>query len=45
MALDVRNLKISLSSGEMIVNDVSFEISHGQMLSLVGGSGAGKTTV
>ena len=45
MALDVRNLKISLSSGESIVNDVSFEISHGQMLSLVGGSGAGKTTV
>ena len=32
MALDVRNLKISLSSGEMIVNDVSFEISQGQML-------------
>lgn len=45
MALDVKNLKISLSSGEIIVDDVSFEISQGQMLSLVGGSGAGKTTV
>lgn len=45
MALNVGNLKISLSSGEMIVDDVSFEVGHGQMVSLVGGSGAGKTTV
>ena len=45
MVLDVKNLNISLSSGEIIVDDVSFEIGQGQMLSLVGGSGAGKTTV
>ncbi len=45
MAFNVSNLKISLSSGERIVEGVTFEIAHGQMLSLVGGSGAGKTTV
>lgn len=45
MALNVSGLKIALSSGETIVDDITFEIRQNQMLSLVGGSGAGKTTI
>ncbi len=42
--LDVRNLAI-LKTGEEIAKDISFSIDGGEMLSIVGSSGAGKTTV
>ncbi|KPU44451.1 oligopeptide transport ATP-binding protein OppD [Oxobacter pfennigii] len=45
MPLDVRNLTISLTSGEKMVDNISFSIAKGEMLSIVGSSGAGKTTV
>lgn len=45
MPLDVRDLTISLTSGEKIVDRISFRIAEGEMLSIVGSSGAGKTTV
>jgi len=43
--LEVKDLKITLSSGETVADDISFQIEKGQMLSIVGSSGAGKTTV
>lgn len=45
MSIKVQNLTVSLSSGLMISKDISFEIEQGKMLSIVGSSGAGKTTV
>lgn len=45
MPLEVKDLKITLSSGEIIADNISFQIEKGQMLSIVGSSGAGKTTV
>lgn len=45
MSIKVQNLTVSLSSGMTIAKDISFDIKQGKMLSIVGGSGAGKTTV
>lgn len=45
MSLNVKNLRISFASGESVTEGVSFRIEKGEMLSIVGGSGAGKTTV
>lgn len=45
MLLDICNLSISLSSGEKLIDDISFRINRGEMLAIVGGSGAGKTTI
>lgn len=45
MSLNVKNLRISLVSGEHVTEGISFKIERGEMLSIVGGSGAGKTTV
>lgn len=45
MALDVRNLTISLNTGEKMADNISFRIGEGEMLSIVGSSGAGKTTI
>lgn len=45
MSLNVRHLTVSLTSGEKIADHVSFRIAEGEMLSIVGSSGAGKTTV
>ena len=45
MFLDVRDLTITLKTGEEIAKDISFSIDGGEMLSIVGSSGAGKTTV
>ncbi len=46
--LSVRNLEIEYTSDEEIihaVNDVSFDINKGEVLGLVGETGAGKTTI
>ena len=45
MSLNVRNLKITLDSKENIVDSISFELKKGQMLSIVGNSGAGKSSI
>ncbi len=45
MPFEVRDLTVSLASGETIVEHVAFQIDQGEMLSIVGGSGAGKTTI
>lgn len=45
MALDVKDLSISLSDGESVTEHISFDLKQGEMLSIVGSSGAGKTTI
>lgn len=45
MLLDVKDLNVCLSSSKKIVQDISFQIGKGEMVSIVGGSGAGKTTI
>jgi peptide/nickel transport system ATP-binding protein len=43
LVLDVRGLRISLSSGPTIVSDVDLRIGRGRLLCLVGESGSGKS--
>ncbi len=45
MLLDVKDLSVFLASGEAVNEHISFQIEKGKMLSIVGSSGAGKTTV
>ncbi len=45
MLFEVRNLTVSLTSGETIVDHIAFQIAPGEILSIVGSSGAGKTTI
>ena len=45
MFLEVKDLNISLASGEPVVKNISFQLGKGEMLSIVGSSGAGKTTI
>ena len=45
MSFNVNNLSISLDDGKPIVENISFNIPKGKMLSIVGGSGAGKSTI
>ena len=43
--LEVKGLGVSLSSEASVVENISFQLHHGEMLSIVGSSGAGKTTI
>lgn len=45
MLLEVKELTVSLVSGERVSEHISFQIRKGEMLSIVGSSGAGKTTI
>ncbi len=45
MSLEVKNLQISLAGGQKVAQDISFPIKKGEMVSIVGSSGAGKTTL
>jgi len=47
--LTVRNLQVSVPNrrgrGQLIVDDVSFDVQPGQVIALIGESGSGKTTI
>jgi len=43
-ALLVENLRKSFGKGERVVNDVSFNVSAGEVFAFLGPNGAGKTT-
>lgn len=45
MPLDVKNLSVSLANGKIVTEHISFYLKQGEMLSIVGSSGAGKTTI
>lgn len=45
MPLEVKDLSVFLASGEVVTENISFQIEKGKMLSIVGSSGAGKTTI
>ena len=45
MPLEVKDLSVFLASGEVVTEHISFQIENGKMLSIVGSSGAGKTTI
>jgi ABC-2 type transport system ATP-binding protein len=42
--LETRNLTVQLKSGQKLIENVSFSIEEGEMLSIIGESGAGKST-
>lgn len=45
MLLEVKDLTVSIRFGNVVSEHISFSIGKGEMLSIAGGSGAGKTTV
>lgn len=45
MLLEVKDLNISLAAGKCVAEHISFQLGQGEMLSIVGSSGAGKTTI
>jgi ATP-binding cassette subfamily B protein len=44
-ALEVRHLNFAYTPGQNVLNDVSFEISPGEKLAIVGATGSGKSTI
>ena len=42
--LEARNLTVALKSGQKLIHNVSFAIREGEMLAIIGESGAGKST-
>ena len=42
--LEARNLTVQLKSGQKLIENVSFSIEEGEMLAIIGESGAGKST-
>ena len=44
MKLEIKNLSFSYQNKE-ILNDISFEVYSGNLLSILGANGAGKTTL
>lgn len=45
LLLDVQNLRIRTTAGAVLVDDVSFTLAPGEVIGLIGESGAGKSTV
>lgn len=43
-AISVRDLSLGVQGGDLILKDVSFDLTPGRILALVGESGSGKTT-
>ena len=43
--IEVRGLRVELTNGNDVVDDVSFTVEAGEIVGLVGESGSGKTTV
>ena len=43
--LQVEEISKTFSNGKKALNNVSFSLSHGQILGVVGENGAGKTTI
>ena len=44
MYLEVKNLVKSYNNGSAVINDLSFSVDKGQLISFVGESGSGKST-
>ncbi len=45
MILSVKNLKKSFYAGVDVINDVSFSLNKGEVISIIGSSGSGKSTL
>ncbi len=45
MLLEVKNLSVEFEKGSKVLDDVSFDVKKGEMISLIGLNGAGKTVL